>query len=698
MNPYFASYNYKNSDFNSNNGSILDIVLSGGTSPYSVHWTGPSGFTSGPYTTNPSSDLINLSPGIYSGTVIDNISSSGVTKVEIKNKTKVTIGTSMVNDSCLSGGCSCEMAVTGFTHDVSKFKYDLYHLGNIVNTYTGLTGNEYHVFSGLCSYPPYNIIGYETEDIYYSYYNNTTCQTTDVNLGNTNNPDDILSGWTRVAPFAPSVLENLLTSTTIKSGLQPDGSVLSGDPTVYLYTGSTLYKGAHNITMSEGDDIGWNGGGANAASYPYCFYFNTVINKFVISLPEVGATIFHWTTIFPTENQGINGNPTAAKDMTNFGSNWSTDGFEDSYDFTISGANNTVVLASDKIQSPNNKVLQSNLNTNGFSGFISECGYINYTHEITVSSTYPDNDYLGIILCWFRDDLGNYGPPGLSHNITLSMVRNYIVQNYNVRISYNDVYQYFGATSDISSVNSFTDGHGNYNGTIIQLDGDPITGSTNPSTPITGATSSGNNWDVNGAIRIRITRSGSYGQFFKIEFTDTMGITGKIPLGSDNPYNPNYEINFDLGDSNTWVNKPSYAVGDELNKFLGTQSYGYWAMSQEHARFYDLVFSGSQSNVYPMFIDGITGLTGSETINIGDSYGSCSDVLDICSTYFTDINQFNLSIDSESIKPLDNYGLTSTTYNIFSTIIDNPCPIGNELQCGCEEISKNSLKIYIKSK
>ena len=39
---------------------------------------------------------------------------------------------------------------------------------------------------------------------------------------------------------------------------------------------------------------------------------------------------------------------------------------------------------------------------------------------------------------------------------------------------------------------------------------------------------------------------------------------------------------------------PSYATGNELNKFTGGTKFGYLTFSQPQTQFYDIIFSGSQ--------------------------------------------------------------------------------------------------------
>ena len=63
---------------------------------------------------------------------------------------------------------------------------------------------------------------------------------------------------------------------------------------------------------------------------------------------------------------------------------------------------------------------------------------------------------------------------------------------------------------------------------------------------------SGNNFNAQGNVRVKVTRSGQQGELFKIQMTDTMGNTGATQthassfIGQTNDYNPDYELNFSL--------------------------------------------------------------------------------------------------------------------------------------------------------
>ena len=102
--------------------------------------------------------------------------------------------------------------------------------------------------------------------------------------------------------------------------------------------------GFSGLTMEEGENIGPSGG-VNGQS----FYYNTVINKFVVLFDVDGTnTNYRWVTFNPTVNTGLSsGNPTASQRLTT-NTNWSTTDLTSSQ-YTISGDSNIVVTASTKV-------------------------------------------------------------------------------------------------------------------------------------------------------------------------------------------------------------------------------------------------------------------------------------------------------------------------------------------------------------
>ena len=44
------------------------------------------------------------------------------------------------------------------------------------------------------------------------------------------------------------------------------------------------------------------------------------------------------------------------------------------------------------------KMIECLKNSGLYNGFYSSCGYLEYTHEVTMGSTNPDNDVIGLVL------------------------------------------------------------------------------------------------------------------------------------------------------------------------------------------------------------------------------------------------------------------------------------------------------------
>ena len=109
-----------------------------------------------------------------------------------------------------------------------------------------------------------------------------------------------------------------------------------------------------------------------------------------------------------------------------------------------------------------------------------------------------------------------------------------------------------------------------------------------------------------GAIKVRVTRSGSQGERFKIQITPTMGeksnsyaANASVDIGASNEFKTYHEINFDLTDSTTWSGSsqsaPTWVTGSELQRFLGGTRYGY-AVSENDGIFYGVGFTGTAAN------------------------------------------------------------------------------------------------------
>ena len=88
-----------------------------------------------------------------------------------------------------------------------------------------------------------------------------------------------------------------------------------------------------------------------------------------------------------------------------------------------------------------------------------------------------------------------------------------------------------------------------------------------------------------GATRVKINRFGDFGEFFNIQFTDTMANAsgGAVTKGNGdaNPFNSTYNIDLNLLDKSTWSgdddSAPYWVDNYALCKYLGSRRIGFWS-------------------------------------------------------------------------------------------------------------------------
>ena len=110
-----------------------------------------------------------------------------------------------------------------------------------------------------------------------------------------------------------------------------------------------------------------------------------------------------------------------------------------------------------------------------------------------------------------------------------------------------------------------------------------------------------------GAIKVRVTRSGSEGERFRIQMTPSMGeyrsnayaLNATVNIGASSAtFKTYHEINFDLTDSNTWSgtsqSAPTWVTGTELQRFLGGTRVGYM-VNDLYGIFYGIGLTGTAS-------------------------------------------------------------------------------------------------------
>jgi hypothetical protein len=644
-----SGYNVQNTLNGVCTGGISNILVSGGTAPYVVTWTG----LTTTYTAN-TFNLTNLCASDYEATITDIDGNTGKTILTVSALTEPSLIVSITNSACTTDTNKFgEITVDSSTTTTNNYRYEIRKSGKLLSTYYGDTGSTSHVFGDLKN-GEYTIKVVEQKP--------TTIKTIADNSGCTSYDyfDDgkysgwtistLFGKWTNYVPFAPFRLEfnagwgpGYPSSFSFPLGLGPNGITYSKNPSVWLYTGTTTtrltdtstdwYLGTSAFTMNEGGDVGPDIGTTDSDIGK--FYFNTHINKFILRWPTLNSAV-GWVTIDPTVNYGRYGNPIASLCTGNtYGVSTSNVG---AGDYTINSSGN-VDLASDVVSGTYNRFSTSASSSNSqFTGMLSLCSYNNYTWQTSFNSTASTSNDIALVLAAFRDDSGKYGVKGVTHNLTLvfnsssgsvSVKNNFGNEAYAISKTKKPLF-HDCRSSGCSKTNP-------YYGISTVL--------TNSGTqsPYSGSTI----WKDQGSTRVKVTRSGEIGEKFNIQITDTMGATASGAItkadGAANPYNSLYTINLNLLDKKTWTGN-SESIGTWVNnyalcKYLGSRKIGFGEYLQAASRWYHMGFSGSPSEEVivaplcgqldgPSTITGITLTTGT-TANIiqsstCNSYFSCS--------------------------------------------------------------------------
>lgn len=581
MTPYFSFLEYKDSDYQQDNGFIHNIQVSGDNPPFTIMVSGPNGYTAGPFTAPTIPDLDNLEPGNYTLTITDNISVSETLDIILVEKPQVILTVSLTNNNCqTSGNCDCELTISSFIHNSNCFKYEVFdNTNNLLDTYTGCTGNEIHVFTGLCL-SSYVVIATELDNIINTYSNPYNCSegVTTVTAA------DITDNWGRFCVYTPHVIGsqyiefdnngNIITTPTVYGGLTNFFAVGSPNEIIVPLVNQATEEGG--VTTFGGSANKW--------------YYNSNLNKyFVFKVDAVGN---RWITFNPTADQTnsltAEGNPTSFADFSS-SVQWDLKPLTTSQ-YTID-PNTTQVIQALTLD-PSGEMIEGLKNTDLFNGFYSNCGYYDYTHEVTIGSTDGDDDDVGLILAAFKDTEGIYGPVDFTYTISLSFQ---LFGTPTARLYYN-----VG-----NSALAFTDGAG----VVTNVIADAIS----PYTIATGWSSAGN-------LRIKVIKTGSILEIYTTAPMGSNGTFGKLAPGTPNPYNSTPLFSIDLNDKSSWniASGLAYVDADVLKKFvINPVKIGYITASQKNAQFFDFAIEGNQSNITPdinasngaedqIFIEGIT--------------------------------------------------------------------------------------------
>tara|TARA_R110001599_G_scaffold64326_2_gene181004 strand:- start:8941 stop:12288 length:3348 start_codon:yes stop_codon:yes gene_type:complete len=572
-------------------GYINQLSVSGGTSPYSILWSGMTTYSANTFA------IYNLCENTYLATLTDISGNTGSTSFVVSGLTKPTIETKLSDNSCIADtNKTCTLEVVSAKTLSEYYRYELRKDGSLIDTYYGTSADTSHSFMGLYNAmytvtlventPTIDNVEYTEGCTGFDYYSGPSYSGWSI--------PTLFNKWTNFVPWAKHSIgftagwgPAWASHRYVDSGLALDGSILYDDPKVWFYTGAsvnrltdngTWYLGVYSTAMKEGGNVGPVVG--NLATDIGKFYFNTHINKFVMRWPtHPPFTTLGWLTINPTVNYGRGGNPIASNctGATNGISNRDLT----SNDRTVSSAG-TIVLASNIIGGANRK-FYSMQNNSQSSGMISACPYNSYEWELTLNSVSGDNDTIAVVLHSFKDTLGQYGPVGVRHNLSLNMA----TSRGRVIISNNSQSSAYGFNKTTQLITRNCNG-----GCITASAGDYGQSTILANSGTTCAIPGGVNWNTLEGIRLRITRNNSK---FKIEFTDPLD--GSI--GDARPYNAVYDINFDILNSLTWSGNsgsaPSYSDNNSLLKFNTPGRVGFWQGSQPGTSWYHMKFKSNLS-------------------------------------------------------------------------------------------------------
>lgn len=626
--PFLVSWEQTNSVENAAStctGSISNLTFSGGTPPYTFRLGYPDG------SLNTTTNISGLCPGQYTAQTSDSMYSSTTTFITILPLTAGTLTAGVVDSSCTSNiNNFCSIEVTGFTHYSDNFAYFLYKDNNLYDTFHGQTGEENYIFSNLNN-GNYTLTAYDGNSASYSSQKSELCKclngyTLDSSevfgyVGDLNytglSANHIAKEWRQYNLFNRYFINFSSTwgphnlppfnsnpnAIVFEMGINPDGTIRVDDPYTWLYTGETStrktentvdwYLGAFNLPMEDGDNTG--PGTYTTTADIGKFYYNTVIKKFVVRWRPILTN--SWMTVNSTANRGQNVLPIS----TSMGLTGSTVYSAvpitptNQVGYTVTGTTNDAVRWDNL--ATGNAAVRIGTNTNLPILLASTCKYLNYVHEVSLGSATSDDDTIGIVLATFIDTEGLYGPKGIPHQLTLHF-NNASVGGDNVTVNYNA--QGNSAYSFRIEGNQTTNcGYETVMGCSTNMGISAISGysSTILSNNIDKSPFTLTNYANQGTTFLRIERSGNLGEKFNIKMTDTVT---SADVGTKKLFNADYEIDFNLLNKNTWVgnnrNAQYYAKEKDLYKFLGSQSIGYHQGSQDNTYFYNIGFTGTQSN------------------------------------------------------------------------------------------------------
>ena len=632
------------------NGSIIGANISASTNsaPYLVSWSG----TNTLYTAD-TFDISNLCADDYVATITDYTGATATTTITLSAFTVPSITASLTNNDCvLDPNKKGVITVSDSTTTTPTYTYELRKNNKLLDIYYGDTGNTRHAFSGVenglytVTVMEEKVIDYDTRPAQsgctaYNFNDNGAAYGWLL-------PNIIGNTWENFLPRAPFQLyfQNTWGPATGGSiyyevGLLPDGTIDTDNPYVWFYTGDTInrktdlgqdwYLGVSALTRADGTiEEGDNNVGPditrNSANIGK-FYYNSILNKFEFLWPAYGSVI-SWVTYDPRENYGIPGNPKTSN-LTGATSGFSIANVV-SGDVTVDPSSGNVAQFTGIYpdSGTNGKFFASSTaNNSSAGGMLSLCSYNNYSWQTSFRAT-ADNDSLYIFLAAFRDDTAKYGPSGVTY--TLYLQANGTTGN--ISIGHNAGMSGYGLKRDGYQFRNCYQGAC----TTVNPNAGKITLATYSDylTPFSASTGA---WNNMGAVRVKINRSGTTGEHFHIQFTETMGGAAGATrsVGQSNGYNPRYDINFNILDRTTWSGNSFSAYDDydfmdryDLCKFLGSKRIGYGQASQPSLSFYHITFTGSPTQQEIIPPDCANSQGPSNTVTITATTGTTTNIIE----------------------------------------------------------------------
>ena len=200
----FSQYSLRNTISGTCSGYINELAVSGGTSPYSVSWSG----SVNSYTAN-TFGVYNLCEGIYTGTITDIRGNTGSTTFTVSGLVKPTMEVSLSDNSCVTDtNKKCIISVTTATTLGENFRYELRKSDKLIDVYYGTSADTSYNFTNLDN-GIYSVTMVENRPTVDNVEYSSGCTEFDYNSGLTYSGwsmTDVHAKWGAFVPFASYTL------------------------------------------------------------------------------------------------------------------------------------------------------------------------------------------------------------------------------------------------------------------------------------------------------------------------------------------------------------------------------------------------------------------------------------------------------------------------------------------------------------